>query len=124
MSLYTGLDLVREESFYTFASLKGAPLYSLKGSTYLGANAIETLTASPGEVMRANRLIYNFQKDLVAPITSISQRVELIEASNYYLSHGLILPGSLTDRGKRVTDYAAWYLFSDGQFKYSEVTLD
>lgn len=124
MSLFTGVELVAKNDFFTFSFLEDAPNYSLKGSKYLDAAATETIAGLPSEVMRANGLVYNFQKGLVVPIASISQRVEIIEASSYFISPGLILPGSLTDRGKRVTDYAAWYLFSEGQFKYSEVTLD
>ena len=124
MSLYQGLDIVRDRDIYTFNHLKNAPIYSLKGLKYIDSPAIVTITGKPGDVMRANKLIYNFQTDLIAPIATVTQTVELIEASNYFLSPGLILPGSLTERGSRVTEYAAWYSFAKGEFRYSEVKLD
>ena len=43
---------------------------------------------------------------------------------NYFLSPGLIKPGSVTDDGSRVTDYAAWFLFDSMKFKYSEITYE
>ncbi len=123
MSLFEGLEIVSIGDRFTFAFLKDAPIHSLKGAKILGATATATISAEPGEVFRANKLVYNFQTDLVQPIEMITQRVSIQRTANYFLSAGLILPGSLTDRGKRVTDYAAWYLFEEAQFKYSEVTL-
>jgi hypothetical protein len=123
MSYYQGLDIVPIEDRFTFSFLKAAPNYSLKGAKYLGALSSVTIADVPSEVMRANKLVYNFQTGLVVPIAQIITRTQITEAGNYFVSPGLILPGSLTDRGKRVTDYAAWYSFRDGQFEYSEVTL-
>jgi hypothetical protein len=117
------LDLEVAIDHVTFASLKDAPNYSIKNSKYLEATALKTFEGKPWEVMKENGLVYNFQTDEVVPITSITQRVQLDQASSYFLASGLILPGSLTDQGKRVTDYSAWYLFESAMFKYSEVTL-
>lgn len=122
MSLY-GLDIARENTDFTFRPLLNAPKYSIKAGTYLGALANSTFEGDPWEVMKANKLIYNFVTKKVVPISSISQRVELNKGLNYFFSDGLLLPGSLMDDGTRVTDYSAGYSFRTGKFKYTEVTL-
>lgn len=121
VSLY-GLDLVREGDFYTFEFLSGAPKYSIAGLPYLGILAIKTFEGAPSEIMRENNLVYDFNKGLVVPILSVIQRVKITPTGQYFMSDGLILPGSVTDDGKRVTDYAAWYLPNSQRYKYSEVT--
>lgn len=124
MSLFPGLSLVSKGEYFTFKTLADADTYSIAGSKYLGALSTETFEGKPWEVMRANNLVFNFQTDAVVPIATVTQRLELVATSNYFLSPGLILPGSLTDEGKRVKDYAAWYLFDSRKFKYSEVNIE
>jgi hypothetical protein len=123
MSLFN-LNIQAEKNYFTFESLLDAPTYSIAGGTYLGADAIKTFEGSPWEVMRENNLVYDFTKDEVVPLTTITQRVQIQRAANYFLSSGLILPGSLNDGGSRVKDYAAWYLFDSAKFKYSEVSYE
>lgn len=120
----TELALVRRGDFFTFEKLVDAPEYSIAGNTYLGALATETYAGEPHEIMRANGLIYNFDSDALEPLLLVTQLVELKRCSNYYLSPGLILPGSITVDGSRVTDYLAWFSQATMQFKYSEVTLE
>lgn len=122
-SLY-GFELSKRDNYFTFDFLKNAPQYSILGGEYLGATAIKTYAGEPWEVLRANELVYDFTTDSVVPISSITQRVEISQAANYFLSSGLILPGSLTDEGSRVKEYAAWYLFDRQVFRYSEVSYD
>lgn len=121
MSLFAGLSIVSIGNRFTFEDLADAPEYSIAGKTYLGAIATATFTGTPGEIMRENKLIYDFDLGTLRPIASIVKKIKLSTASNYFLTPGLIMPGSLTDDGTRVTDYSAWYLFDSGKFKYSEV---
>lgn len=109
---------------YTFDFLKNAPKHAIAGNTYLGANATTTFEGKPWEIMRENGLIYNFNKGLVEPIESVTKLVEITRAQNYYLSQGLILPGSLTVEGQRVTDYSARFSLDSQVFKYSEVVFE
>lgn len=124
MSLFEGLEIVRSGALYTFASLADAPRYSIEGGEYLGAAATVTIEGEPWEIMRANKLVYDFDADELVPIASISRRVQLEPTANAILSPGLIMPGSLTEEGERVKDYAAWYLFDTNRFKYSEVNSE
>ncbi len=122
MSLFEGLEIVSNDAgIFTFASLVEAPSHSLEGGEYLEAPVLKTFEGEPWEIMRENGLVYNFDLDEVVPIESITQRVTLFEGQDAIFSPGLILPGSLTDEGERVTDYAAWFLFDQNRFKYSEV---
>ncbi len=121
MSLYD-LEIVPKDNYFTFPTLLEAPEYSLAGGTYLGAAATETYEGNPWEVMRANELIYNFLSDEIVPIAQILKTVTLESTGRYYLSNGLILPGSVTADGLRVKDYVAWYSSANQLFKYSEVT--
>lgn len=124
MSLFSGLQIYSNGDHFTFEKLLGAPEYSIAGKTYIGATAIKTFSGKPEEIFRENKLIYDFQKDAVAPIASTTQTVKIYESGNIFLSPGLILPGSFTDGGGRVTDYSAWFLFDSQKFKYSELTID
>jgi hypothetical protein len=116
------IDLVAKNNYFTFETLKDAPKYSLAGGTYLGAAALKTFEGEPWEVMKENSLVYDFLNDELKQISSVTQRIELSTAANYYLANGLILPGSLMDGGSRVMDYSARYLFDSNKFRYSEVT--
>lgn len=109
---------------YTFDDLVDAPKYSIAGSTYLGAVATTTYEGEPWEVMRQNNLIYNFSTGLVEPIATIVQSFNLSTAGNYFVSNGLIVPGSVTDDGSRVKDYSALYSSKELRFKYSEVGFE
>jgi hypothetical protein len=115
------LDVVQKDNYFTFAQLADAPLYSIKGGTYLGADATETFEGNPWQVMEANGLVYNFQTGEIVPAESITQRIKIHLANNYYFSPGLILPGSLTDEGERITGYIAHLSLDTHRFRYSGV---
>lgn len=115
------LDLVSVDDYFTFKFLENAPDYSIKGGTYLGALATKTFEGQPWEIMRENNLVYDFLSGLVVPISTITDRLSIYKAANYYFSDGLLLPGSVRDDGLRVKDYSAGYVFGSGKFKYSEV---
>lgn len=119
-SLFT-LDLSSQDDYFTFTPLVNAPKFSIEGGFYLGAIATKTFEGEPWEVMRENKLVFNFSTGKVVPIASITQRPQTGKAANYYFSDGLLLPGSVRDDGLRVTDYSAGYLFGSIKFKYSEV---
>lgn len=122
MSLF-GLSIVRVGQIYTFESLAEAPDFSVIETPYLGVAATSTIEGPPWEVMRANELVYDFNADVVKRITTVTSLATLVQTANYFLSPGLIQPGSVTEDGSRVTDYAAWFLFDSMKFKYSEVTF-
>lgn len=120
MSL-TGLSIVAKHDYFTFEFLKDAPEYSLTGKSYLGVPAVATYEGNPWEVFEENGFVYNFATGLVVPIASIVQKTVVKLAGNRYVSPGLILPGSLTDEGKRVKGYAAWYSRDRQSWLYTEV---
>lgn len=121
----TGFKLAPRETYYTFEKLVDAPDYSLAGKTLIDLPAVKSFEGKPWEVFEANGFVYDFTKDAVVPIASITQTTRVRQAGNVYVSPGLILPGSLTAEGLRVTDYAAWYSRSRGadSWLYAEVTL-
>jgi len=114
-------ELISVEDYFTFPLLAEAKDYSIIGADYLGATAIKTFEGKPWEVMRQNKLIYDFNLDAVMPINSISRSVELSSTSRYFIANGLILPGSVTEDGSRVTDYSAWFFKDELLFRYSEI---
>lgn len=120
MSMF-GLELERSGDHYTFSDLVDAPDYSIAGSTFLGAPTSVTFAGDPWEVMRENGLVYDFTKGLVVPISTIVRSVTLLNAGNYIISTGMILPGSVTEDGSRVTDYSAQFIQELAHFRYSEV---
>lgn len=127
MSKFAGLyelDIIPKEGYFTFAGLKDAPNYSIKGNEYLGVIASKTFSGNPWDVMRANGIVYDFINKAAVLKSEITQRFELKRARNYYLTNGLIMAGSLTVEGYRVTDYSAGYLLHSGQFKYGGIEHD
>lgn len=123
MSMF-GLEIERNDDHFTFSALVDAPTYSIAGGTFLGIPTIKTFEGRPWDVMRANRLIYDFNKGIVRPIDSVLQTLTLEQSGNYYLTSGMILPGSIIEDGSRVTDYAAFYSSDRASFKYSELTYE
>lgn len=123
MSLF-GLEIERNGDHFTFSDLVDAPDYSIAGGAFFGIPTTKTFEGPPWEVMRQNRLVYDFSRGLVVPIDSVLQPVTLASAGHYFLSTGMILPGSVTDDGSRVTDYAAFYNSDRASFKYSEVDYE
>lgn len=116
-----GVELERSGDHHTFSDLVDAPELSIMGGTFLGCPTVKTFAGPPWEIMRENRLVYNFALGLVQPIDLILQRAKLSRAGDYFVSPGMILPGSVTDGGQRVKDYAAHYIEELAQFRYSGV---
>ncbi len=118
-----GFTLARNGDHFTFEDLVGAPRHSIAGGTFLGAATSETFEGEPWDVMRENRLVYNFQTGEIVSLDSIDQPVAISEAGGYFVAPGMILPGSVIDDGSRVTDYAAFHL-GQKNFRYSEVEYE
>jgi hypothetical protein len=117
-----GFELVSVGDHYTFADLEDAPRYSLAGSPLLmGIPAIKTFEGEPWEVFEENGMVYNFALGLFVPIVGVLQKAEIIQAGNKFISSGLLLPGSITEDGEIVKDYAAWFSRDTLRFTYSEV---
>lgn len=117
------LPLVQVDNYFTFEALQDAPDFSLNGSTYLDADAIKSFAGKPWEVMRENELVFDFNNLEVVDINSIDTNLDIEKAGRFYLSSGLILAGSVTDDGSRVTDYAAHFDKDTMQFRYSFVGI-
>lgn len=117
------LEIERSGDHFTFADLVDAPDYALAGGLYLGAAVTQTIEGAPWEIFRANRLVYNFSLGLVQPIDLVLQAVSLTRSGFVFLAPGMILPGSVTEDGSRVTDYAASFNGAK-RFDYSEVGYD
>ncbi len=118
----TKMDLSLVDDYFTFSDLVDAKNYSVAGNPYLSGTATKTCEGRPWQVMRKNGLVYDFKASAVVPIIGVTQFIELQGTENYFLSGGLILPGSVMNDGSRVTDYSAWFNFDLMKFKYSDVT--
>lgn len=117
----TGMKLISIDDFFTFKALENAPDYSIKTKLIIDSPAIVNFAGEPWEVFEANQLVYDFTKDLIVPISSITRIVKIDTGNNHYISSGLILPGSVKEDGKRVKDYAAWFSRDTLTWKYTEV---
>lgn len=116
-----GLDIVSKGKDFTFATLESAPNYSLKNKQLMGNIALENFEGEPWEVFEKNKLVYDFDLDLVVPISSITQVIKIDQSGNKFTSAGLIKPGSTTAGGQRVKDYSAWFSRDTLTFLYTEV---
>ncbi len=119
-----GVTLSPVDNYFTFPFLLDAKDYSILGNQYLGATAIKTYEGKPWEVMRENSLVYDFNAGEAVPISSITKNIQLSQGDGYFITNGLILPGSITDDGSRVTEYSAWFSFKLANFKYTDVTRE
>lgn len=117
-----GFEIEKKNGVFVFSDLVDAPDFSIAGSTFLGCPTTQNFEGEPWEVMRANRIIYDFSKGVVVPIDTILQSVKVKAYGNFFLASGMILPGSVTEDGLRVTDYAAHFVNPD--FKYSSVDYE
>lgn len=106
---YSGFEMVKKDDFFTFKSLENAPSYTIAGKSYLGFTATETFEGSPEAVFKANGVVYDFTKDLVTQINTIQAKASVINAGNYYLANGLILPGSRVLSGQVITGFTAFW---------------
>lgn len=120
---YSGLKISPSGPFFTFDFLKSAPRYSIGGAPYLGFTALENFEGEPWEVFEANGIIYDFTLGVIKPIESVTTIAPLKTAGRRFISNGLILPGSLTEEGERVKDYAAHYSLETLRWLYSEVSF-
>lgn len=117
-----GLEIARAGDHFTFADLVDAPDFSLPGGEFLGAATTEAFEGNPWDVMRANDLVYDFSSGRVVPIATILRSLNVSAAGKYYVASGMIVPGSVTEDGSRVRDYAAF--FENLQFRYSEIVSE
>lgn len=117
-----GFEIVRSGDHFTFEALADAPDYSLAGGTFLGVPTTETYEGPPWEVMRENGLVYNFSLGLIVPILTVVQPISISQSGNFMIAGGMIIPGSIMEDGKRVTDYSAFYLPGYPGFKYGEIS--
>lgn len=117
------IELAPYEEKYTFLELENPPDHSIIGAPYLGATALKTFSGKPWEIFEANDFIFDFGTGKVSPKTSVSTVVNLDKSGSYYLSNGLILPGSIY-KGEKIMSYSCFYNFDKRRFRYSEVSFD
>lgn len=116
-----GFEIVSVDNYWTFEELAEAPRFSLKNLAYLGSPAIETFEGNPWDVMRKNKLVFDFTDFTVKPISTVVLPLKLDAAQYYSFSDGLILPGSVAKDGTRVTDFTAQFNADALKVRYTEV---
>lgn len=120
----SGLKLSKVGSFYTFETLADAQDYCLVGKALVGGHvATVTHEGPPWEIFEKNGVVYDFVKDLVVPINSITAKGFIRNAGNYFTASGLLIPGSIMDDGSRVKDYSTYFLDRRASWLYSEVSF-
>jgi hypothetical protein len=124
MSLFTDLEIVAQDDYFVFSDLYDFPKYSLVGKDLLGQTATATIEGKPWEILEANGLVYNFNTGLLRPIATVTKQIVIFQTSNYYLTQGLIMPGSRLRNGTLIASYFCNYSFNTGRFRYSEVSFE
>ncbi len=110
------VELEREEDYFTFSGLVGAPKYSLAAKPYLNLlPATTTYEGAPWEVMRENDFVYNISLGLVVPKLTIIGIVELTQKGFFYVCNvPLLQPGVRTLLGRQILSYSGE--FHEDQF--------
>ncbi len=124
MAIFQDLSIVAVDDYFTFEFLANSPTHVIAGDDFLGAPCLVTAEGRPWEIMRANNIVYDFQLEAVVPILTVTKRLELAQGSNYAISPGLIMPGSLSRTATRVRDYTAYHNTETQDFRYSEVSYE
>jgi hypothetical protein len=119
-----GLDLVPKGDHFTFEKLEATPPLSVKDRPFLNLTAKATFCGHPWQIFERNGFVFDFTQDKLVEIGSVQVKVEIQRSNYYYLSEGLILPGSIVGDGKRVKDYSAWLLWDSFRFRYSELRIE
>jgi hypothetical protein len=119
-----GLELAPYNEHFTFKQIENPPEFCISGQSYLGAMATKTYAGKPWQIFDANNFVYNFATGRVVLKSAINSFFDLSQAGNYFVSNGLILPGSLTKTGEKVNSYFCHFSFDTLRFRYSEVSFD
>lgn len=113
---FFGIELVRENDYYTFPELKGLERYSILGSTYGSLPAIATYEGRhPWEVMRENGWVYSLALGALVPKASITLLVRppLVDKGYFIAETPLLQPGSRNSAGEQILSYDAFF---DGHY--------
>lgn len=119
-----GLSLAKWRHAFTFEALAEAPEFAISGQSYLGAAVLNTHAGEPWQIMKANGLIYNFGSGELMQKALIKTIADLDQSGPYFVSSGLILPGSLLKDGRKIHSYNAHFSFNTLRFRYSGVDYD
>jgi hypothetical protein len=101
------VTLKREEDYYTFSYLQGAPKYSIMGRPYLNLPALKTFEGNPWDVMRENGFVYNIQLGALVPKISITGIADITQKGFFFIANvPLLQPGIRTVLGQQITSYS------------------
>ena len=115
-------NLVKRDDYFTFARLQDAPNYTLKGKLYLDTLSEVTFEGNPWDVMRANKIVFDFASNLSVLTSAVTASVTLNKGRFNFIQDGLIVPGSLTPDG-RIISYSC-NLREDLRFFYDWVEYE
>lgn len=121
-----GVDLVREEDYYTFKGLAGAPDYSLALKPYMNLlPAIKTYAGKPWEVMRENGFVFNVALGLVVPKLSIIGLADINQVGFYFVTNvPLLQPGVRTILGRQILSYSGEFYEDKFYLRILEYTYE
>lgn len=120
-----GLDLERQDDFYTFPKLVDAPKYSLTGKPYINLPALSTFEGDPWDVMAENDFVYHIGFETIVPKLTIVSIIELTPVGLYFMFDGtLIQPGSRTLTGQQILSYSGEIFEDKIQLRVLEFSYD
>ncbi len=116
-----GQELTAVDDYYTFAELTEAPNFSILGAPYLDLVATATYAGNPWEVFEQNEFVFDFNQRVLRPLLSVTNVIDTLKLTASEYSQGLIMPGSVTKQGKKVTGYHCNVNIRTFSFYYSEI---
>jgi hypothetical protein len=121
---YFDTTLSREEDYWTFPFLVGAPRYSIVGKSYLGLPAGVTYEGrNAWNVMAKNGFVYSIADKKLVSIASVTTQINPPQSGYYFLAETMLVqPGSVTALGKKVLSYDGEIGQDYFQLRLSEVT--
>lgn len=115
----------REEDYFTFEGLYGAPKYSLLGKQYLNLPATKTAEGHPWDVMRENGFVYHIGLGVLVPKATILGLIELPLVGFYYRAGGALLqPGTRSTTGNQIMSYSGEYIENGASLRVSEYSYE
>lgn len=109
---FFGIELVREDDYYTFPALKGLKRYSIVGSPYGAIPATQTYEGRhPWEVLKKNGFVYSLVAKALVPKASIAVNVDpiLVDDGFFVCETPLLQPGSRNKVGQQILSYDAFW---------------
>ena len=121
----THKKVVDKSDFFTFEFLADFPDHVWEGRTVSGVQITKNFAGNWGDVFKSQKIVYNLNKNLIEPIETITDIVQIDDDGLIVTSAVLYQAGAHTDKGQIIGFSSFWDMnfdyFRVEQVKYASV---